>query len=86
MGTVCIRKSPNDYFRSAPVLIASLINVVLLIFIVYLTQKLYVGNELKDTVKEEVNGKKIQSKHIKRIQKVLKLSQILLLRNRLNSP
>ena len=51
-------KSPNDYFRSAPVLIASLINVVLLIFIVYLTQKLYAGNELKDTVKEEVKSTK----------------------------
>ena len=39
-------------------MIASLINVALMIFVVYLTQKLYVGNELKDTVKEEVNGKK----------------------------
>ena len=51
-------KSPNDYFRSAPVLIASLINVALMIFVVYLTQKLYAGNELKDTVKEEVKSTK----------------------------
>ena len=51
-------KSPNDYFRSAPVLIASLINVTLMIFVVYLTQKLYAGNELKDTVKEEVKSTK----------------------------
>ena len=86
MGTVCIRKSPNDYFRSAPVLIASLINVALMIFVVYLTQKLYAGNELKDTVKEEVKSTKNSKQAYQKNTKVQKHSQILLLRNRLNSP
>ncbi len=41
----CYEKDPNAYFRTPPVNIASFLNIALLIFMIYIAQKMYARNQ-----------------------------------------
>lgn len=50
----------GKYFRSAPVTVASIINIALLVYIIYNAQKMYVGNKISDTTPEQPKSSKKQ--------------------------